>query len=138
MAYRKPTALTRKVFNPIAMKLGLRGVSTLAVPKRRTGELEQVPVIPIEVDGARYVVSPRGETDWVRNLRAARGGRLSRRGLSQHFDTVEMPAADRPPIIAAYRAKAGRAVKAHFEQLPDPADHPVFRVDVLPQEGAES
>ena len=35
---------------------------------------------------------------------------------------------ERPPILDAYREKAGRAVESHFKALPDPADHPVFRI----------
>jgi len=129
MAYRRPNWFVRHVFNPIAMKLGLSGVSTLEVPGRRTGASHEVPVIPIEHAGARYIVSPRGETEWVRNLRAAGSGELHRKGDVERFDAVEVPAADRPPILETYRDVAGRAVKAHFEKLPDPGDHPVFRVE---------
>jgi len=88
-----------------------------------------VPVIPVEYAGARYLVSPRGETDWVRNLRAAGQGELGGRGGSEEFRATEVPVEDRPAIIAAYRAVAGRAVTSLFKALPDPADHPVFRIE---------
>jgi hypothetical protein len=42
---------------------------------------------------------------------------------------VELPVEERPPVIAAYRAKAGREVDRYFTQLPEPADHPVFRLE---------
>jgi len=128
MAYLKPGAVTRKVFNPIAMKLGVWNVETLTVPRRKSGESQSVPVIPVDHEGARYIVSTRGESDWVKNLRAAGGGELKRKGQVQKVQVVELPVEERPPVIAAYRAKVGREVQQYFEKLPDPADHPVFRI----------
>jgi len=96
---------------------------------RRCGAVHRVPVIPVDHEGARYLVPPRGETDWARNLRAAGEGELqSRRGVLA-FRATELPVAERPPVIAAYRAVAGRAVKSFFDAMPDPADHPVFRLE---------
>jgi len=128
MAYLKPGAITRKVFNPLAMRLGFWNVETLTVPRRKSGEPQSVPVIPVDHEGARYIVSTRGESDWVKNLRAARGGELKRKGQAEKVQVVELPVEERPPVIAAYRAKVGREVQQYFEKLPDPADHPVFRV----------
>ena len=128
MAYLKPGAITRKVFNPLAMRLGFWNVETLTVPRRKSGEPQSVPVIPVDHEGARYIVSTRGESDWVKNLRAAGGGELKRKGQAEKVQVVELPVEERPPVIAAYRAKVGREVQQYFEKLPDPADHPVFRV----------
>ena len=78
MAYLEPPAFTRHVVNPLVSRLQTGGVATLTVPGRRTGQARTVPVIPVEVAGIRYLVSPYDESDWVRNLRAARrlmGGR---------------------------------------------------------------
>ena len=58
MAYIKPPVLTRRLANPMAMRLGRRGVATLTVAGRRTGEPHKVPVIPVEVGGSRYLVAP--------------------------------------------------------------------------------
>ncbi|HEX2504260.1 MAG TPA: nitroreductase/quinone reductase family protein, partial [Miltoncostaeaceae bacterium] len=80
MAYLAPPWFARRVFNPIAMRFGLSGTETVTVPGRRTGRPLRVPVIPVEHAGARYLVSTRGESDWVKNLRAAGGGELARRG----------------------------------------------------------
>ena len=129
MAYLKPGWITRKVFNPIAMKLGAFGTATLVVRGRTSGEERTVPVIPIEIDGARYLVSTRGESDWVRNVRAAGSVELRRKGDREKLSAVEVPVEERPPILTAYRAKAGREVETYFKQLPDPADHPVFRLE---------
>jgi len=128
MAYLKPGVVTRRIFNPLAMRLGAFGTSTLVVRRRRSGGEQTVPVIPLEHEGARYIVSTRGESDWVRNLRAAGGGELRRKGAAEAFTVTELPLEERPPVIAAYRAKVGREVQTYFEKLPDPADHPVFRL----------
>jgi len=129
MTYLKPPWFTRRVFNPLAMWLGLSGTASVEVPGRRTGRPLRVPVIPVEHDGARYLVSTRGEADWVRNVRAAGRGTLERHGVAQPFRAVELPVEERAPVIAAYRARAGRAVAGYWKKLPDPADHPVFRID---------
>jgi deazaflavin-dependent oxidoreductase (nitroreductase family) len=128
MAYLKPPALTRHLANPLAMRLGRRGVATLAVVGCRTGEVRKVPVIPVEVGGRRYLVSPYGESDWVRNLRAAGRGVLSRKGQAEVFQATEVPVDEREAVIARYREVAGRSVGPCFTKLPDPKDHPVFQV----------
>jgi deazaflavin-dependent oxidoreductase (nitroreductase family) len=129
MAYLKPPAFTRKVFNPLAMRLGLGGSATLVVPGRRTGRPMRVPVIPVDHDGSRYLVSTRGESDWVRNLRASGRGELHTRRGAEPFRATELPVDERGPVIAAYRAKAGRSVSGYWKKLPDPADHPAFRLE---------
>jgi hypothetical protein len=85
----------------------------------------------LELDGQRYLMAVRGETEWVRNLRAAGGGELRRRGKVEPFRVAEeITDPDvRARIIGAYLDRWGRQVKAQFEKLPDPADHPVFRVE---------
>lgn len=130
MAYLKPPAFQRRVFNPLAMRLGIGGSETLVVRGRRSGEPRRLPVIPVDRDGARYLVSARGESEWVRNLRAAGGrGEVHHKGAVGTFSAVELPVAERAPIIAAYRKKAGRSVTAYWKKLPDDADHPVFRIE---------
>lgn len=129
IAYLKPPLFTRKVFNPLAMRLGLNGSVALVVPRRRTGTPLRVPVIPVEHAGARHVVSTRGESDWVRNLRAAGTVALEGRSGAEAFRARELPVSERGPVIAAYRKKAGRAVAGYWRKLPDDADHPVFRLE---------
>lgn len=129
MAYLRPPAFTRAVVNRLAMSTGMFGTATLVVAGRTTGEPRKVPVVPIEVDGDRYLVSTRGESEWVRNVRAAGAVTVRHKGDEQRYDTVEIDVDARPPIIDAYRDEVGRAVKGYFEKLPDPGDHPVFRLD---------
>jgi len=129
MAYLKPPAFTRRLANPLAMRLNARGSATLTVVGRRTGKPRKVPVIPVELDGSRYLVSPYGESEWVRNLRAAGKGELSRKGRAEAFHADEVPADQRGPVITRYREVAGRVVDPCFTKLPDARDHPVFEID---------
>jgi deazaflavin-dependent oxidoreductase (nitroreductase family) len=129
MAYLKPGLFAQKIFNPIAMRFGIGGSTTLTVLGRKSGARQSVPVIPVEYGGARYIVSTRGESAWTRNLRAAGRGELQQKGTSERFHAIEVPVGDRAPILEAYRGKAGRVVAGYFKSLPDPKDHPVFRID---------
>jgi deazaflavin-dependent oxidoreductase (nitroreductase family) len=129
MAYLKPPVFTRRLANPLAMRLNARGGATLTVLGRRTGKPRKVPVIPVELGGNRYLVSPYGESEWVRNLRAAGKGELSRKGRAETFHAVEVPVDQRGPVISRYREVAGRVVGPCFTKLPDARDHPVFEVD---------
>lgn len=122
MAYLKPPWFTANVFNRIAMATGLSGTKTLAVSRRAGGQKQQVPVIPVEVGGVTYVVSTRGESDWVKNVRADSGVRLG----DTDYTAAEVPVEQRAPIIAAYRPLAGKVVEGYWRKLPDDADHPVF------------
>lgn len=129
MAYLKPQVFLRRLFNPLAMRFGIGGAVTLSVVGRRTGEARSVPVIPIEQDGVCYLVAAHGETEWVRNLRAAGTGELRTKGKTERFRATEISVGERAPIIATYRRVAGKTVTAYFAALPEPADHPVFRIE---------
>ena len=124
---QQPGWFVRNVVNRVVRVFGL--ATTLTVPGRRSGAPRSVPVNVLELDGRRYLVSPRGEMDWVKNLRASGEGEIARRGSTERVRAVEVPVEDRPEVIAAYRAKWDGQVKAFFEQLPDPADHPTFVIE---------
>lgn len=129
MPYLTPSAFTRHVINPLVSKLHTGGVVTLTVAGRGSGHPRRVPVIPVTIGDQRYLVSPYGETDWVRNLRAAGQGHLRGRGTAEAVHASEVPVPERAAVIAAYRKIAGRTVAPCFAALPDPADHPVFRIE---------
>ena len=122
MAYLKPAWFTAKIFNPFAMVIGMG--ERLTVTKRHSKRPQQIPVIPVDVDGTRYVVSTRGESQWVKNLRADPNATLG----STSYVAREVPEQDRRPILDAYRQKAGRSVEGYFRTLPREADHPVFEL----------
>lgn len=127
MAYLKPPWFTVKVFNRIAMAAGISGSETLTLTAR-SGQLQQIPVISVESNGARYLVSTRGESQWVKNLRANPAVTLTTKSAKADFTAAEIPVTDRLAVLQAYRAKAGKMVDGYFARLPDPADHPVFRL----------
>ncbi|WP_319437245.1 nitroreductase/quinone reductase family protein [Mycobacterium sp. RTGN5] len=129
MAYLKPPWFTAKVFNKIAMATGVSGSQTLTVTARTTGQEQKIPVITVDVNGIRYLVSTRGESQWVKNVRANPVVILETKVGAARFTAAEVPAPDRPPVLQAYRIKAGKTVDGYFAKLPDPADHPVFRLE---------
>lgn len=130
-AYRKPPWAMRVIGNRLAPVFGRRLVATLSVPGRTSGRWRTTPIVVLEHEGARYLVSPYGDSDWSRNLRAAGGGKLSFQGRVEDFVAVEVAADQRAPLLDAYRRRFGKAprVNTSFEALPDPADHPTFRVE---------
>lgn len=127
MVYLKPPWFTVKVFNRIAMKTGMAGAETLTITSRSGGQ-QQIPVISIDVGGIRYLVSTRGESAWVKNVRANPAVTLTAKGSAKRFTATELPVPSRPPVLEAYRAKAGKAVDGYFAKLPDAVDHPAFRL----------
>jgi deazaflavin-dependent oxidoreductase (nitroreductase family) len=126
MAYLKPPWFTVKVFNRIAMATGISNTETLTVTKRGSRDPQQIPVVTVDVGGTRYLVSTRGESQWVKNVRAHPTVTLTGKSGAVTYVARETPASERQPILAAYQQKAGRAVDGYFRKLPDPADHPVF------------
>jgi deazaflavin-dependent oxidoreductase (nitroreductase family) len=144
--YVRPGWFTKHVFNPIIEGLTKLGVSVwgsriLAVRGRTSGQVRTVPVNLLEYEGERYLVSPRGNTQWVRNLRVAQDGELRVGRRVEKFRATEVPDAEKPPILRAYlrRWKAevgvffgGVDAKASDEELLRIApDHPVFRITTI-------
>jgi F420H(2)-dependent quinone reductase len=128
--YLKPPWMQRHVGNRMSVLFQPSMVSKLSVPGRASGQWRTVPVAVLEYEGQRYLVSYRGASDWARNLEVARHGRLITRDGTEEFDVVDVPVADRPPILEAYTAKYAKmpTVGKVLRKLPDPADHPVFRI----------
>ena len=83
---------------------------------------QHIPVVVPEVGGVKYLVSTRGEAEWVRNVRADPNVKLG----DTKYVATEVPVADRAPIIAAYRPLAGKVVEGYWKELPSDADHPTF------------
>ncbi|MGV1009024.1 MAG: nitroreductase family deazaflavin-dependent oxidoreductase [Dermatophilaceae bacterium] len=119
------------VVNPIMVWLG---GPTLTVCGRRTGRQITTPVPTLEFEGDRYLVSGGGDTHWVRNLRTADHGELRRRRTREPFTAVEVRGEKHDRVVAAYREHMGWRARDFFTALPDPADHPVFRVEPLQAE----
>lgn len=126
MAYRKPPALVTKVFNRLAMHSTLGNVHTLEVGRRDAADPQRVPVIPVEHDGSLFVVSTRGESDWVKNVRAAGTVRLGQKGNFETYVATEVPEDALAGVLTAYRRKAGREVNGYCKKLPGDPVHPAF------------
>jgi deazaflavin-dependent oxidoreductase (nitroreductase family) len=126
--YVRPQFFMAHVVNPI---LKVIGSPTLTVRGRRSGLPITTPLAPFEYEGSRYLVGGGGDTHWVRNLRAAGEGQLRMGGKHQDFRTVEIQGPERDRIVTAYRKSMGRRFESYFKALPNPADHPVFRVEPM-------
>jgi deazaflavin-dependent oxidoreductase (nitroreductase family) len=140
--YRRPDWFTRTVMNRIlnlTMRLGISvwGSRTLEHVGRTSGVVYRTPVNPLMYDARQYLVSPRGETQWVRNVKAADGKLvliLGRRRIER--TAVEIPVAERTPILRAYLERWKFEVGMFFDGVgPDSSDeefaaiaakHPVF------------
>ena len=93
--YRKPGWFTKHVFNQViagSTRLGLSvwGSRQLAVRGRRSGEWRTTPVNPLTLPEGRYLVAPRGETQWVKNLRVAGDGELRKGRHAETFTATEL------------------------------------------------
>jgi hypothetical protein len=128
MAYLKPPARITKIFNKLAMYSTLWDVHTLEVARRNAVDPQRIPVIPLEYDDSLFVVSTRGESDWVKNVRAAGKVRLGQKGQFETYAATEVPVHKRAGILAAYRKKAGREVNGYWKKLPGDPDHPTFEL----------
>ncbi len=128
--YLKPPWMQRHVGNRLAPLFQPSMISKLSVPGRRSGRWHAVPVAVLDHEGERYLVSYRGESDWTRNLRASMRGRLTRKGEVEEITVVEVPVAERKPLLEVYADRFGKmpTVGRVLRALPDPADHPVFRI----------
>lgn len=141
--YRRPGWLTTNVLNRGVAAITRAGVSVmgsrvLEVRGRRTGAPRRTPVNLLEVDGARYLVAPRGHTQWVRNLRASGEGALLVGRRRERFTARELADEEKPEILRAYLRRWRWEVGAFFEGVgPGSSDeelrriapgHPVFRL----------
>lgn len=142
--YQRPDWFTKNVFNrgiALLTRIGISvyGSRILAVQGRRSGEWRRTPVNLLILEGQRYLVAPRGHTQWVRNLRAAGEGQLLVGRRSEKFRATEITDDARPPILRAYLRKwrfevgmffAGVGPEATDEELRRIApDHPVFQIE---------
>jgi deazaflavin-dependent oxidoreductase (nitroreductase family) len=119
--YREPGWFTNNVFNPLVRFLTRRGISiwgsrVLEVRGRTSGEPRRTPVNLLTFEDRQYLVAPRGETQWVRNARAA-GGRVATIVGNRREEWVarELPDADKVPVLRAYLRRWKAEVGVFFE-----------------------
>ena len=123
--YLRPPFILSKIINPLIIQFNL--VPILTVKGRISGNWIKVPVTPLEYENETYLVAPRGETQWARNLRKNSDGKLTIKGNSRNFKAIEISDKLQNEVVAVYQKKVP-AVKSQFAELPDPKDHPTFKL----------
>ena len=115
-SYRAPGWLTRNVLNRSVawltrQRVSVLGSRVLAVQGRTSGEWRTTPVNLLGHEGRRYLVAPRGEAQWVRNLRVAGTGELRLGSKMEAFRGRELTDDEKVPVLRAYlkrwRAETG-------------------------------
>ena len=143
-SYIKPGWFTTNIFNPavafLTRRLGvsLKGARLLSVQGRKTGAWHSTPVNPLTFSGQRYLVAPRGETHWVRNIRVSLEARLTLGNTIEAVRVEEIADSEKPPILRAYLKEWAWEVNQFFGGVgPNASDealariasnHPVFRI----------
>ena len=142
--YLKPNWFTRRVFNPLMgwmtkMGVSMWGSRVLSVPGRTSGVARTTPVNVLTIGDDRYLVAPRGEAQWVKNVRVAGGCTLSVGRRREQVRLVELADADKPEILRSYLRQWKWEVGQFFEGVgPDATDeqllaispgYPVFRLE---------
>ncbi len=141
--FQEPGWFTRHVFNRAVAGLTKLGVSVagsrvLEVQGRKSGQWRRTPVNLLTYEGQRYLVAPRGHTQWVRNLRVSGRGRLVLGRRVEEFTATEVGEAEKPALLRAYLKKWKWEVGAFFDGVGADApeeelhrigpDHPAFHV----------
>jgi deazaflavin-dependent oxidoreductase (nitroreductase family) len=142
--FREPGWFTKNVFNRVVTLLTRSGISVmgsrvLEVRGRTSGQPRRTPVNLLRLEGERYLVAPRGDTQWVRNLRASGEGRLLVGRRAEPFRATEVvDGAEKVPILRAYLERWAVEVGVFFEGvgarsaeqelLRIAPRHPVFRL----------
>jgi deazaflavin-dependent oxidoreductase (nitroreductase family) len=139
--YQQPGWFTKNVFNRMVAALTRIGISVwgsreLRVKGRTSGEWRTTPVNLLTLDGHRYLVAPRGVTQWVRNMRVAGSGELRVGRRTEPFRATEVADDDKVAILRAYLERWKAEVGVFFDGVsgdsPDEElrriapDHPVF------------
>ncbi len=103
--------------------IGIAGTQALYVRGRKTGKVRGVVINLLTVDGVNYVVSPRGNTQWARNVRAAGVVEVGPRWRRRRAEVREIPDADKPELLRSYLARWYGQVKNYVAGLtPDSSD----------------
>ncbi len=132
--YLKPDWFTQHVFNPTVLGLTRLGVSVygsriLAVRGRKSGEWRTNPVNLLEFQGKRYLVAPRGVTEWVRNIRISGGGELRLGTRHEAIRVAELADAEKPAVLRHYLNKWKWEVGQFFEGVgPDATEEDIARI----------
>lgn len=151
MAKTFKATFSLRLYNSIITFLLRRGVkigpmALLTVRGRKSGQLRTTPVAIIEQDGQRWLSSPYGNVNWVRNLRAAGEGVIKRGRRSERVLAIELSNQEAAPLLQRTLASAPSFLLAYYDVAPgaslaaferEAARHPTFRLQsVSEQAGA--
>jgi deazaflavin-dependent oxidoreductase (nitroreductase family) len=139
--FLKPS-LTERIFNrlfaiAIRFGIGLRHNYLVEVRGRKSGRIFSTPIDLLEVGRRRYLIAPRGETNWVRNARAAGRVTLRKGRRREEFAVRELGLAERPELLKAYLDRFALTVQRYFplareapasEFTPIAGRYPVFEL----------
>lgn len=131
-----------KIFNRafgylVGLGIGPAYMFLLQVRGRKSGRLYETPVNVLDVAGKRYLVAPRGRTQWVRNAEATSEITLKRGRSRQSYRLRPISDGEKPPLLKLYldsfvtavqryfTVKAGSAPEAFREVAPN---YPVFEL----------
>ncbi len=128
--YDEPNKTARaanEVFRQLAeVGISVAGTRALRVRGRKSGEVRGVVINLMTVDGRDFVVSPRGNTQWVRNARAAGEVELGPRWRSRRLRVSEVPDDAKPELLKRYLDRWYWEVKGHVGGLtPDSTDEQI-------------
>jgi deazaflavin-dependent oxidoreductase (nitroreductase family) len=124
-AFRKPSA-PEALFNRafgflVGLGIAPRYMQLLQVQGRKTGHIYSSPVNLLQIEGKKYLVAPRGRTQWVRNAEATGEVRLKRGTTRKQYRLRPIPDAEKPDILKLYLDSYKSAVQRYF---PVPAGFP--------------
>jgi deazaflavin-dependent oxidoreductase (nitroreductase family) len=143
-AHHPPGWFTLNVANRIMIGLTKLGISVagsraLEVTGRKSGEPRRTPVNLLEYDGGRYLVAPRGQTQWVKNVRVNPAAKLLSGRKAEPVTLSEVTGPEQVPLLRAYLEKWKWEIGAFFDGVgPDASDdelakiapdHPAFKIE---------
>jgi deazaflavin-dependent oxidoreductase (nitroreductase family) len=120
-AFRQPTSIER-VFNRlfgffVRLGFGFSYNYLLEVRGRKSGKIYSTPIDLLELNGRRYLVAPRGRTQWVRNAEVAGEVTLKKGKTRVRFRLRSIADADKLPLLKAYLDSFNREVQRYFPVL---------------------
>src|SRR5712692_5195497 len=121
----------------LALGISFNGSTLITLPGRKSGQPRSTPITMVEFEGQRYVQSPFGSVDWVRNLRAAGKATLSWGRRHETVIVTELSPEQAAPVIKWMLPHAPQVIRDYFDVTPessledvirDAPNHPMFAV----------
>jgi deazaflavin-dependent oxidoreductase (nitroreductase family) len=121
----------------VGLGFGLPHNYLVQVKGRNSGKTYSTPIDLLEFKGKRFLVAPRGRTQWVRNAEAAGEVVLKKGFLRRHFRIRPVDDGDKPEILKAYLDRFRTTVQRYFPVKAESpvqefarvaADYPVFEL----------